>query len=62
MIGFNLIWMFDRVEKLTPLLDTLIDMELDPPHVGENFGFEDLPNAIRELKTGRTLGKVVVKV
>mmetsp|Transcript_21748 Transcript_21748/g.53244 ORF Transcript_21748/g.53244 Transcript_21748/m.53244 type:complete len:138 (+) Transcript_21748:985-1398(+) len=60
IIGFNLIWMFDRAEKLQPVLDSFLNMNLSPPHVGSTFEFGRADDAIREFKSGGTMGKVVV--
>ena len=34
----------------------------DPPHVGSSFPFTQLPDAVRALQTGMTMGKVVVLI
>ena len=60
--GFNLIWMFDRQEKLGRLADELVSLQLDPPHVGQVYRFEEAPEAIRRFQGGETVGKVVLRV
>ena len=62
LIGFNLIWQFDKAAELMPLLDELNALDLPAPKVGATFDFEDLPNALRLFQTGQTTGKVVVRV
>mmetsp|Transcript_5891 Transcript_5891/g.15138 ORF Transcript_5891/g.15138 Transcript_5891/m.15138 type:complete len:434 (+) Transcript_5891:148-1449(+) len=60
VFGFNLIWMFDRVEVLMELADTLLVLGLPAPYVGERFHFEEAQEAIRKLQSGTTKGKVVL--
>lgn len=60
VFGFNLIWMFDRVETLMELADALLTLQLAPPYVGERFHFEEAQEAIRKLQSGTTKGKVVL--
>ena len=62
VLGFNLIWLYERAELLLSLLQDLSALKLDPPHVGHRFTFDQLPDAIRLFQTGKTLGKVVVSV
>ena len=62
VMGFNLIWLYHQVEKFQRILDALMDMQLPPPIVGERFEFEKLPDAMRKLQSGQTVGKVVVEV
>ncbi len=62
MLGFNLIWLYERVEIMHDILSKVQALELSPPHIGHVLNFEELPNAIRLFQTGKTMGKVVVKV
>ena len=62
ILGFNLIWMFSKVSLLAPLLEELYALKLAPPHVGHVFAFEEAPEAIRLFQSGRTTGKVVLKL
>ncbi len=62
VLGFNLIWLYERAELLLGLLQDLSALKLDPPHVGHRFAFDQLPEAIRLFQTGKTVGKVVVSV
>jgi NADPH:quinone reductase-like Zn-dependent oxidoreductase len=58
--AFNLIWMFDKAEKLEVLFQELSSLNLDAPFVGETFEFENADAALRSLQSGLTVGKVVV--
>jgi alcohol dehydrogenase len=60
VLGFNLIWLYERAELMHQLLGELEALQLYPPHVGHVFPFEQLPDAVRLFQTGKTVGKVVV--
>lgn len=62
VIGFNLIWLYDRLEILAGLYDKVDALGLDVPVVGRVFGFEQLPEALKYLQSGRSVGKVVLSV
>jgi NADPH:quinone reductase-like Zn-dependent oxidoreductase len=62
VLGFNLIYLYERVELMHSLLGELAKLDLDKPTVGEEFTFENLADALRLFRTGKTIGKVVVTV
>ena len=62
VLGFNLIWLYERAELMRQLLLEINDLRLAPPHVGHVFPFEKMHEAIRLFQTGKTVGKVVVEV
>ena len=68
VMGFNLIWLCDRLDEMTRCLDALLAALTDdqhsilPPHVGRTFPFQDLPDALRYLQSGLSTGKVVVLI
>ena len=62
VLGFNLIWLYERAELLLGLLQDLEALKLSAPYVGHRFSFDNLPDAIRLFQTGKTVGKVVVEV
>jgi NADPH:quinone reductase-like Zn-dependent oxidoreductase len=62
VLGFNLIWLYERAELMRALLTELEALRLPAPHVGHRFSFEQLPEAVRLFKSGKTVGKVVVVV
>jgi len=62
VMGFNLIWMFDKIVELGELLRDLAALDLPAPKVGRTFGFEELPAALRTFQSGQTTGKVVIVV
>lgn len=62
VMGFNLIWLYNRVELMHRILREIDALRLDKPIVGEVFPFSDLKGAILKFQTGETMGKVVVTV
>lgn len=60
VLGFNLIWLYERAALMHDLLAELDQLALAPPHVGHVFPFAELPDAVRLFQTGKTVGKVVV--
>jgi alcohol dehydrogenase len=62
VLGFNLIYLFDRAHVMHRILQELDAMQLKPPHVGHAFPFEQMKDAIALFQTGKTTGKVVVTV
>ncbi|RLD21685.1 MAG: zinc-binding dehydrogenase [Bacteroidetes bacterium] len=62
VIGFNLIWLYAQIEKFEEILNALEEMQLPAPIIGERYTFDKLPDAIRKLQSGMTIGKVVVEL
>ncbi len=60
ILGFNLIWLYDRVDVLKDMLRTIQQLQLPPPRVGMTFPFDRLVVAVRALQSGKSTGKVVV--
>ncbi len=60
VMGFNLIRLWDRIEEMGELCGEIRALGLTAPHIGERFGFDRLPEALRRFQSGRTVGKVVV--
>jgi alcohol dehydrogenase len=60
--GFNLIWIYDRVETLKEMLQEIQMLNLPKPIIRERFSFEHLPSAVARLKSGETIGKIVVNI
>ncbi|BBM81907.1 zinc-binding dehydrogenase [Candidatus Uabimicrobium amorphum] len=61
VMGFNLIWLWDEVEVLQPMFSEMQAHDLRP-FVGKEFSFTEALNAIDWLKSGKSIGKVVLKV
>ncbi len=62
LMGFNLIWLYERAELMHDILSQLQKLNLGKPYIGHQFDFENLVAAIRKFQTGETIGKVVVNV
>jgi alcohol dehydrogenase len=62
VIGFNLIWLWDRVEQLAAGRQALDALVTEKPVIGRRFPFTDLPAALRYLQSGRSVGKVVLEL
>ena len=62
VMGFNLIWLYERAELMHRLLGELQQMDLGKPHVGHTFPFEKIKDAIHLFQSGKTIGKVVLQV
>jgi NADPH:quinone reductase-like Zn-dependent oxidoreductase len=60
IMGFNLIWLYHKVDLMHQLLGELDAMQLPRPHVGHTFEFGKLKEAIHLFQGGKTVGKVVL--
>ncbi len=60
VMGFNLIWLYDEVEKMHTILNALTHFDLGKPHIGQEFEMNELTSALRLFQSGRTTGKVVL--
>lgn len=61
VMGFNLIWMYDKEEELSQLFEKLMKLKIPPQKVGKVFPFEKALDAVRFFQTGKSFGKVVLK-
>jgi alcohol dehydrogenase len=59
--AFNLIWLWDKVERL-PEAFAEASRVVPAPHVGRQFDFDEAPAALRHLQSGQSIGKVVLGV
>lgn len=62
VMAFNLIWLWDQVDRLTRAYDRLAHPEKRPPFIGRHFAFADAPAALRYLQSGESIGKIVLEV
>ena len=58
LLAFNLIWLWDRVDRLSQAYGELCRVVREPPFVGRRFGFEAAPAALRHLQSGESIGRV----
>jgi alcohol dehydrogenase len=62
VMGFNLIYLWDRPDELNNMAIEILRMNLKKPHIGKVFTFDKLIDALKYFQIGRSIGKVVVKV
>jgi NADPH:quinone reductase-like Zn-dependent oxidoreductase len=62
LMGFNLIYLYERTDLLHEMLHALDALQLRPQHIGHVFSFQQMHEALRLFQSGRTIGKVVVNV
>jgi len=62
LLAFNLIWLWESVDRLPEGYAALGALDLPPPHVGQRYRFEDARLALDELQAGHTIGKSVLIV
>ena len=60
VMGFNLIWLWDRVEQMRRLYTGLSTLQPPPPHIGRSFPFAQAPAALHYLQSGNSVGKVIL--
>lgn len=61
VMGFNLIYLFEKTQKMRDYLDHMAEMNLGKPHVGHTFEFMQLTEALDLFLSGKTTGKVVIR-
>jgi alcohol dehydrogenase len=61
VMGFNLIYLWDRPDELMNMAEEVLKMNLKRPYIGEVFSFKNLIEALRYFQTGKSIGKVVIK-
>jgi alcohol dehydrogenase len=62
LMAFNLIWLWERADRLPAAFAALERLAPRPPHVGAQLPFDRAPDALRLLQGGATIGKVVLQV
>lgn len=60
ILGFNLIYLYEKSELMHQLLGEISALNIGKPKVGHTFEFEELVDAVRLFKSGKTTGKVVI--
>lgn len=60
VMAFNLIWLWEQVELMKELLEDMMAVDITPPHVGHEFAFDQAHKAINCLRSGKSIGKVVL--
>jgi len=62
LLGFNLIYLYEQTDMMHLLLNKLQALELKPQHIGHVYSFDRMHEAIHLFQSGKTVGKVVVKL
>lgn len=62
LLGFNLIWLYDKKELMQEIVKKLNELELPAPFIGHTFNFDELHDALKLFQSGKTTGKVVVNI
>lgn len=62
VLAFNLIWLWQEQALFDRLLEGCAGLDLPAPHVGHEFDFAGAHEAIECLRSGRSVGKVVMNV
>jgi len=62
IMGFNLIYLWDRPDELREMSKNILKMNLKKPYIGKVFSFKNLIEALKYFQSGRSIGKVVVKI
>lgn len=62
MLGFNLIYLYEKSHLLHQYVQEIKELNIGKPRVGHVLTFDKLPDAVRLLQSGKTTGKVVVKI
>ncbi len=60
VMAFNLIWLWQKLELFHTMMAELEQLHLPPPYVGHQFDFSDALSAIECLRSGKSIGKVVL--
>ena len=62
VMGFNLIYLWDKPEEMKRMLTDILNFNLKKPYIGSTFSFDKLPDALKHFQSGKTIGKVVVRI
>jgi len=62
VMGFNLIYLWDKPDYMKRIVDIIINYNLEKPYVGAIFNFDKLSAALKHFQSGKTVGKVVVNI
>ncbi len=60
VMGFNLIYLWDKIGLMQNILKDILKMNLPKPLIGKVYQFTDLLAAVRKFQSGETVGKVII--
>jgi alcohol dehydrogenase len=61
IFGFNLIWLYDRIDAMKSMLDSMMQLPWRRPVIDSIFPAARALDALKHLKSGRTTGKVLLE-
>jgi len=61
IFGFNLIWLYDKIELFQRMIREMQKINWKKPHIAKIFDFKDSYDALKFLQSGESTGKVVIK-
>lgn len=61
VLAFNLIWLWDKMDELSEMLEKVLDLELPPPLIGKTFPFSEALEALHFFQSGKSIGKVILR-
>jgi len=62
ILAFNLIWLWQEWQLFHSILQEINQLAIKAPYVGHSYPFEKAHEALEILRSGKTIGKVVLKV
>ena len=62
VMAFNLIWLWDQIELMKFFAKSILDLKIKPPYIGKIFKFEEAIQALEYFKSGKSIGKILLKV
>lgn len=62
ILGFNLIWLYDKKELMKQILKELENFQMEAPFIGHRFKFDEMHEALKLFQSGKTVGKVVLTI
>ena len=63
--GFNLIYLFEKIDLFRDIMNTLLEWDSEgfiPPMPVTTFAFEDVVSAHKAIESGNSVGKLVLMV
>jgi alcohol dehydrogenase len=62
LLAFNLIWLWEAVDRVPQAYADLAALAPEPPHVGGRYPFPEARRALADLQSGNTIGKLILDV
>jgi alcohol dehydrogenase len=60
VMGFNLIWLWDQVDKMQNYVQQIMNWNPKAQRIGRIYEWDDTPKALQEFQSGKTIGKVII--